>query len=70
MNNYRQILVSKIKFYEKMARKTRRSALKNWNSGAANRGVYEASLKVADQYDRDVIALATALKGYDEEHKL
>lgn len=70
MNSYRSVLVSKIKFFEKMARKTRRGALRDWRSGSAKFGTYEASLTVADKYDDNVMKLSQALKKYDEEKGL
>lgn len=66
LTNPRSIVVSKIRFYEKMARKTRKTALKNWNSGASKLAAYEASLSIADRYDDYVLKLTNWLREEDE----
>lgn len=65
MNNYRQILVSKIKFYEKMARKARKQALRL--NGKCSTVSAENALLIADRNDYFVMTLTKALKDYDEE---
>lgn len=70
MNSYRSILVSKIKFFEKMARKTRRVALRDVRKGHCNNAGFNDYLELADKYDDNVMKLSQALKKYDEEKGL
>lgn len=70
VSSARDVLVSKIKFYEKMSRKTRKSALKIWHQGGSNSATYEYSLSVADYYDGLVMDLSSRLAEYDKKEGL
>lgn len=62
----RDVFRSKIKFYEKAARRVRKKATKKWFSGSCSWGVYRADLGVADEYDKKVLQYTEALMKYDE----
>lgn len=66
INSPRDVFKSKIRFYEKAARKVRKMAHRKWFSGSCSFNLYTADLEVADYYDKKVLQYTEALMKYDE----
>jgi len=62
----RDVFKSKIRFYEKAARKVRKTAHRKWFSGSCSFEIYKVDLDIADQYDKKVLQYTEALMKYDE----